>query len=397
VAAEPTEAKIKVDRLRNWKLLDSFRQALEPLVQERELPRSFSDSRRKLELAQYLSLFLFGLFNPCVRTLRGLCEISHLQRVEEEVCGRHVSLGSFSAMQHLREPGLLEAVFGQLSQEEPKGPGSALERWQWLAQDGSLFRALPRMSWALYGGGHQSRDGRANRAVKLHLSLNLVDDKPQQAAIHPGNVCERKVWRQQWRQGQAYVGDRLYGQEYRVFGQLEQKRCRYVLRLREEQAHIEEEQELPVSQAERAAGIRRQAWGRLGCRKRCRSVRLRLVWATTREGNVVLLATNLPPEDLAADGVWLLYKERWKIELFFRWLKCILGCRHWLAESPEGVAIQIYLALIAGLLLQLYLGRRPTKRMMELIQFHQMGLASDEELQAGLKRLLTQIEQRKKA
>jgi len=39
------------------------------------------------------------------------------------------------------------------------------------------------------------------------------------------------------------------------------------------------------------------------------------------------------------------------VELFFRWLKCILGQRHWLAESPRGVTIQLYLALIAALLL----------------------------------------------
>ena len=28
-----------------------------------------------------------------------------------------------------------------------------------------------------------------------------------------------------------------------------------------------------------------------------------------------------------------IYKQRWTIELFFRWLKCLLPCRHWLAES----------------------------------------------------------------
>ena len=68
-------------------------------------------------------------------------------------------------------------------------------------------------------------------------------------------------------------------------------------------------------------------------------------------------------------------------------LKCILGCRHWLAESPQGVALQIYLALIAALLLQLYTGRAPTKRMLELIQFYLLGVASLEELCAGLERL----------
>jgi hypothetical protein len=84
------------------------------------------------------------------------------------------------------------------------------------------------------------------------------------------------------------------------------------------------------------------------------------------------------------------------IECFFRWIKCILGCRHWLAESSEGVAIQIYLALIAALLLQLYIGQRPNKRMMELIQMHQQGWATDQELIAGLARHKAKMDARKK-
>ena len=125
-------------------------------------------------------------------------------------------------------------------------------------------------------------------------------------------------------------------------------------------------------------------------------MRLRLVWVRTRENNLVILATNLKPEELSAALVWQLYKNRWKVELFFRWIKCILGCRHWLAESPNGAAIQIYLALIAALLLQLQFGRRPNKRMMELIQLHQLGIATDLELEAGLQRELARIEKRKK-
>jgi IS4 transposase len=53
----------------------------------------------------------------------------------------------------------------------------------------------------------------------------------------------------------------------------------------------------------------------------------------------------------AAKGSCEIYKLRWTIELFFRWLKCLLPCRHWLAESRNGVAIQVYCALIAALLL----------------------------------------------
>jgi hypothetical protein len=57
-----------------------------------------------------------------------------------------------------------------------------------------------------------------------------------------------------------------------------------------------------------------------------------------------------------------------------------LGCRHWLAESPRGVALQIYGALIAALLLLRYTGKRPNKRAMEMIRFYLVGSATLDEL-----------------
>jgi hypothetical protein len=71
--------------------------------------------------------------------------------------------------------------------------------------------------------------------------------------------------------------------------------------------------------------------------------------------------------------------------MFFRWLKCILGCRHWLAESEQGVTLQVHLALIAAQLLILYRGERPNRRQMEAIQFYLMGWATWEELMAKLR------------
>lgn len=383
-----------VEQLRHWRLMKGFQQSLKPVLKQ-YTRGSFADPERLLLLSDYLSLFLFGLFNPSVRTLRGLSEISRLQQVREEVCRRPVSLASFSEAQHLLELGLLEKVFGQLSQRAvaQAAPDPRLEPWQWLARDGSLFAALPRMHWALYGGGNA---GSANHSVRLHVSLNILEDKPQTAAIEPGKICERKVWRRQWQRGQAYVGDRLFGQDHRVFGQLNALDCVYVLRLREKQTTLQLDEEIPLTNEDQQSGILRQAWAFLGCRQRYRSARVRVVWVKTRENNVLMLATNLPPEKLSAALVWLVYKSRWKVELFFRWIKCILGCRHWLAESANGCAIQLYLALIAALLLQLHFGRRPNKRMMELIEFHQLGIATDQELQSGLERQLQRMGQRKK-
>jgi IS4 transposase len=125
----------------------------------------------------------------------------------------------------------------------------------------------------------------------------------------------------------------------------------------------------------------RHAWVHLGATEKLRTIRLRLV-EVRRDGQHLLLITNHTVEAASAELVSMIYRRRWSIELFFRWIKCILGCRHFFAESAEGAALQIYLALIAALMLQLFVGRRPNKRVMEFLQFYMMGWATAEEVVA---------------
>lgn len=388
VPSAPSEVPPLTEKdLGHWRLLQSFRQHLDAALKKHPLPATWADPERTLAAPDYLSLYLFGLLNPVTQTLRGLSAASRLERVQKEVCTRVVPRATFSDAQHLLDPALLEKVFGDLSARIPPAPADPRRgQWRWLARDGSLFAALPRMSWALYGGGRPKADGAPARAVRLHLSLHLWEDKPVQAAVRPGRDCERKVWQEQWEKGAAYVGDRLYAQHYALLPQLEAKGCAYVLRLRAA-AVLTGAQELPVDAADRAAGVTRQAWAHLGQH----GARVRVVWIAG-EKEEIMLVTNLEPEALTGALVSQLYRERWKIELFFRWVKCILGCGHWLAESERGATIQIYLALIAALLLQLYTGRRPTKRMMELIRFYLLGWASGVELEAGLARYRAELE-----
>jgi hypothetical protein len=50
-----------------------------------------------------------------------------------------------------------------------------------------------------------------------------------------------------------------------------------------------------------------------------------------------------------------------------------------LAQSKSGVTIQMYLALIAAVLLSFYTGQKPNRRQIETIQFYMLGYASAEE------------------
>ena len=99
----------------------------------------------------------------------------------------------------------------------------------------------------------------------------------------------------------------------------------------------------------------------------------------------MLLTDSTLPAQVIAD----LYRFRWQVELFFRWLKCILGCTHWLSRSRQGLTLQVYVALIASLLVGIWTGRKPTRRTFEMLQLYMMGWAREQEVLthlAGLKK-----------
>jgi hypothetical protein len=360
--------------LSRWKLVADFQERL--ATHAGVATGSFADPRRQLGQEQYLGLMLFGLLNPVVESMRGLCAASRLQRVQEEITDRAVSLGSFSEAQAVIAPELLQKVFAELAAEHQPDRGDprlGAYRDKLVAIDGTIWAALPKMAWAVwrYQAGPES-------ALKAHLKFNLLEEKPVGVTVTKARRCERAVLREHWQAGEFYVGDRYYGEDYQLFGQLQQAGCSFVLRLRQE-AVFEVIEEFALSAADQSAGVSFDGVVRLGCKKKYQVEPIRLVRVPTENGEL-LLVTDKSQKELSAELIALIYRYRWRIELFFKWLKCILGCRHWLAQSPRGVAVQVYCALIAALLLLRATGRRPGKRAMEMIRFYLLGYATLDEL-----------------
>jgi IS4 transposase len=177
--------------------------------------------------------------------------------------------------------------------------------------------------------------------------------------------------------GETIVGDRHYGLEYGFFSELRQKGVSYVIRIRNNPC-MEIVEELPLTESDQAVGVTWQGMVKLGDKWQGAPIRVVKVEVDDKE---LLIATDL---EIEAELIALIDRYRWQIELFFKWMKSILGNRHLMAESPEGVAIQTYSALIAALMLQLLTGKRPTKRAMELIRFYMIGYAILEEVMSML-------------
>ena len=103
---------------------------------------------------------------------------------------------------------------------------------------------------------------------------------------------------------------------------------------------------------------------------------------------ILRIATNLL--DVPAEIISLIYSERWAIEKCF--FKHVLGCRHLLSHSANGIEIQTYCAIIACMLISIWTGRKPTLRTHEMICFYLSGMASEAELTAHINKLKEQDE-----
>lgn len=372
------------EQLRSWNLLGEFRSLLGEAPAAPARPVRRGGPARLLTEEDYLCSFLFAQFNPIIDSMRGLCACSKFPKVQAEVCSRPISLGSFSEAQGVFGFARLEKVFAELAagriQDAPrdgKVPPQLLKRLRLV--DSSVFHAVPRMAWAHWRSGR-----RKGSAVRLHLKFRVLDKVPDDAVVGTAKVCERAAFRTMIEPGEFYVGDRNYGRDYGLLKRMDEAGCGYAIRLCE-QAVATPIEDLPLSEGDREAGVVSDRIVRLGAAKRWHLEAVRVIRIEKPElGEPLIIATNqLDAWDMPARLVGDIYRSRWEIELFFRWLKCVFGRPrqwHWFAESPEGVGIQLYTALIASLLLAKRLGKLPTKRMAEALRWHQVGMISEGQL-----------------
>jgi len=341
---------------------------------------------RKLFFDQYASLILLFFFNPTFDSLRALQRASCIAKVRKKLGCTRTSLGSLSEAARVFDAEALQTIVGELAQQAlPLHAGKDAELLRGLtAVDGSLLPALPKMAWALWVDEE-------HRAAKLHLHFDVFKGVPCHASVTDGNGDERKELRATLQSKRLYVIDRGYA-EYQLFQDIIDARSSFIGRIRANAVYklIEER---PLSDEARKAGVLRDCVVNLGYEQSDSVFKqpLRMVEVATGKTDsqgrpeVLLLATNCL--DLDAAWIALGYKYRWTVELFFRWFKCILGCQHLLSTCRNGVAIQVYLALIASMLVVLWTGHKPSKATFQMLCLYFTGWASEAELIAYLRSL----------
>jgi hypothetical protein len=359
-------------------------------------------NNRELHFDDYVLLLLLYLFNPMIDSMRTLQKVSELPEVHKRLGIKRFSLGSFSESCRVFEPQMLQEVVDQLA----KGL-LPIEREGLLKQlpgkltlvDSTLIQTLCTVAQAMF---LPLGDGRHSHAWRLHMQFDVDHHVPGSWELtqpkNTGKSDEKNALRRKLAADHTYVLDRWYAQ-FKLWNDIKAKGSSYVCRVRDNSSYAVLE-DRPLDQEAIEAGIisdqiveiglskkpqeRANHPTRLICitcsphQKRGKGKRRGVGQTGPTSDGVLRIVTDLL--DVPAHVIAFLYQYRWMIEVFFRFFKQTLGCRHLLSTRIEGIQIQVYAAVICCLMLNALTGRKPTKWMVTLMALYLQGLATDDDV-----------------
>ncbi|WP_223861839.1 IS4 family transposase, partial [Geminicoccus harenae] len=319
---------------------------------------------RRLSARSHLATLLLAQLLP----MRGLRDIEAITAAHAKALGRRriapVRRSTFADANARRSSGPIEALIPALLSR--LSPCQARQTRQALRLvDATLirpgFQADPQLSpdscpcrdgaGACCAGWARFQNG--NLAAKVHVVFDPTLGVPVFFEVTSGNTNDITVAKTAMpiETGATYIFDLGY-YDFGFWADLDRQACRFVTRLKKNTPiTIVAEHAVPagsnvvfdrtVQLPSRLAASRTNPFGKPG---RCIGVRL-------NTGKTITLFSN----DLTspAEEITELYKTRWQIELFFRWLKQHLRIRHFFGRSENAVRLQIAAAIVAYLLLKL--------------------------------------------
>lgn len=386
--------KIKEEQLVGFKYFKMLSGLLERL-QDAGCQRDRAGNRT-LHMDQYVSLLLLYMFNPICTSLRALQQASELDKVQKKLGCARASLGSLSESARVFDSELLKDIIEELSDQLPnvsRIPGFDESKGVLTAVDGTLIEAVARMAWATW---RSDRNG-----IKIHTQFEILKGVPVDMEVTDANANEKAVLSEKLQPNRIYVTDRGYA-KYSLLKEISEVKSSFVCRIRDN-AVFQEIQNNPLSEKALSEGILFDKIVTLGGETadtiltpvrliaiKCNpnTKRHHTVRGGPEQGDQVWIVTDRV--DLDAETIAIIYKRRWTIEIFFRFFKHVLGCRHLLSHCENGIEMQVYAAIIACMLISLWTGRKPTLRTYEMICWYFTGMASEDELLAHIGRLQKQ-------
>lgn len=354
---------------------------------------------QKLYLDNVFILHLLAFFNPTIRSLRTIEDFSQTKQARKHVSLRKVCRSTLSDFHQLAEPERLMPIIAELRRQldrknisVPNCDSDDLCELlkQTIAVDGTFLPAVANVAWSIRNAnnhGTQSYRGR------LDVHLDVATWLPEAIVVPDPGQSEADSAIDQIQEGRIHLYDRAYSSFALLnahFKQVDEQwvpGSYFVVRYRPAGGNSPELMETTnreLSKEDLAAGVISDRTGVFRSsnskRHKVNPIPLREVILEIEdegETKTLRLITNLV--DVSASVIAQLYRWRWQVELFFRWLKCFGNFTHLISHTREGVLMQLYVAIIAALLMYLHTGHRPSKYLFVLMSQVASGSATIEE------------------
>lgn len=323
---------------------------------------------RVLHYDQLLVNHLMGFFDPLVRSLRTLdarsvSDVQMRQACDDLRAARSTISDAMSQMPADALLPLLRELLKRLPANcsDPNLADLMTLKKRIVAIDGSYFRIPCDVLWAL---AHRRPNGKIARQVRLDLHLDVLRFVPVQAKVDgQADGSESASFATTVEAGVVYLADRNFI-DFDFLRAVINQHSDFVVRMKKAGAgpNLIVVEDRAIDDADKAAGVISdqivQLPGSAGANGFGeQKFRVVTVFDPVKQEHVRLLATLL---DVPAQLIGKLYRHRWSIELFFRWLKCVAKVRHLFAESSNGITMQFYIVIIATLLTYLHTGAKPS-------------------------------------
>lgn len=268
---------------------------------------------------------------------------SHADRLYH-LGARAVSRSTLADANAKRPNAVFGAVFAHLVKQAGRGLRRKVGEAVHLVDSTGLRLSALSADWARFSHGVYG--------AKLHIVYDPDAGHPVDAALTPARINDITAAQSMpITPGATYVFDLGY-YEYAWWATLDDAGCRIVTRFKSNtKLAVVAENDLegdPAILSDRIGHLpARLAASRTNpFLEPVREIRVRI-----DNGKILRILSN--DIDAQASEIAALYKRRWQIELFFRWIKQTLKIKHFLGTSENALRIQVAVALIAYLLLRL--------------------------------------------
>jgi hypothetical protein len=338
---------------------------------------------RVLHYDTLLMALLLGFYNPICRSLRML---EGLGRVSRDTLGvDRLCRSTTSEAMATFDPRLLLPVIDDLRDRLPSLPGDDADLEtilrEIIAADGTYINACADMAWAI----HLTRaNGRDAAQVRMNFQIDVRNWVPAAVSVSgKAQGSETAAVAPDLLPGVIYLVDRNFI-DFDFFHAVLDKGSDFVVRCKDNMPGFQPRQERPLTERDRADGVTGDRVGILPGRGAPDRALRELVLCDPRTGKSIRVLTSLL--DLPAHLIGILYRRRWQVELFFRWLKVWGRFEHLISHTRNGLTIQFYVAVIGVLLMYLATGRRVSKYAFSLLGFVAAGQATLEDILPELER-----------